>query len=93
LNDDIVDNVSRSWIDETIFVPQVKAGIDDKMASKKMVMVSMKTVMVSIKTVMVSMKMVMVIGLAIGQPGHIPPIIEKRPCIYHFLPTFDPRYV
>ena len=24
-----------------------------------------------------------------GQPGHVPPIIEKRPCIYHFLP---PQY-
>src|SRR6218665_1946183 len=21
-----------------------------------------------------------------GQPGHVPPIIEKRPCIYHYLP-------
>jgi len=25
-----------------------------------------------------------------GQPGHVPPIIEKRPCIYHFLPPFAP---
>src|SRR6218665_739895 len=22
-----------------------------------------------------------------GQRGHVPPIIEKRPCIYHFLPN------
>src|SRR6218665_1887834 len=25
-----------------------------------------------------------------GQPGHVLPIIEKRPCIYHFLPSFAP---
>src|SRR6218665_521153 len=23
-----------------------------------------------------------------GQPGHVPPIIEKRPCIYHFSSPF-----
>src|SRR6218665_2725587 len=23
-----------------------------------------------------------------GQHGHVPPIIEKRPCIFHFLPPF-----
>ena len=27
-----------------------------------------------------------------GQPGHVPPIIENLPCIYHFLPTFAPQY-
>ena len=26
-----------------------------------------------------------------GQPGHVPPIIEKRRCIYHFLPPFAPN--
>src|SRR6218665_582634 len=26
-----------------------------------------------------------------GSPGTCPPIIEKRPCIYHFLPHFSPR--
>ena len=26
-----------------------------------------------------------------GQPGHMPPIIEKRPCIYHFLPPSAPN--
>src|SRR6218665_3329834 len=26
-----------------------------------------------------------------GQPGHVPPIIEKHPCIYHFLPPFAPN--
>jgi len=25
-----------------------------------------------------------------GQPGHVPPIIEKRPCIHHFLPPIAP---
>src|SRR6218665_327782 len=25
-----------------------------------------------------------------GHPGHVPPIIENRPCIYHFLPSFCP---
>src|SRR6218665_3530069 len=28
----------------------------------------------------------------LGQPGHVPPIIEKRPCIYHFLPPLIPQY-
>src|SRR6218665_158992 len=27
-----------------------------------------------------------------GQPGHVPPIIEKHPCIYHFLPPFPPIF-
>ena len=27
-----------------------------------------------------------------GQPGHVPSIIEKCPCIYHFLPPFAPPY-
>src|SRR6218665_259184 len=27
-----------------------------------------------------------------GQPGHVPSVIEKRPCIYHFLPPFAPQY-
>ena len=27
-----------------------------------------------------------------GQPGHVPPIIEKRPCIHHFLPPSAPQY-
>jgi len=27
-----------------------------------------------------------------GSPGTCPPIIEKRPCIYHFLPPFAPQY-
>ena len=27
-----------------------------------------------------------------SQPGHVPPIIEKRPCIYHFLPPSAPQY-
>src|SRR6218665_3128423 len=26
-----------------------------------------------------------------GQHGHVPPIIEKRPCIFHFLPPFAPN--
>src|SRR6218665_1667559 len=26
-----------------------------------------------------------------GIPGTFPPIIEKRPCIYHFLPPFSPN--
>ena len=26
------------------------------------------------------------------QPGYVPPIIEKRPCIYHFLPPFPPAF-
>src|SRR6218665_2037114 len=30
------------------------------------------------------------IGVDLGQPGHVPPIIEKRPCIYHFLPPSGP---
>ena len=29
-------------------------------------------------------------ALTWGQPGHVPPITEKRPCIYHFLPPFAP---
>src|SRR6218665_1641093 len=34
------------------------------------------------------MCMYVLIGISVdfgGQPGHVPPIIEKRPCIYHFL--------
>src|SRR6218665_2088979 len=28
-----------------------------------------------------------IIGIDLGgQPGHVPPIIENRPCVYHFLP-------
>ena len=27
-----------------------------------------------------------------GQPGHVPPIIEKRPCIYHCLPPSVPIF-
>ena len=27
-----------------------------------------------------------------GHPGHVPPIIEKRPCIYQFLLPFAPQY-
>src|SRR6218665_1339417 len=26
-----------------------------------------------------------------GQPGHVPPIIEKRPCIYHFFYHLSPN--
>ena len=26
-----------------------------------------------------------------GQPGHMPPIIEKRRCIYHFFTTLPPN--
>src|SRR6218665_2318508 len=26
------------------------------------------------------------------EPWHVPPIIENRPCIYHFLPPFAPQY-
>src|SRR6218665_2670394 len=30
-----------------------------------------------------------IIGVDLGGgPGHVPPIIEKRPCIYYFLPPF-----
>src|SRR6218665_1163601 len=33
------------------------------------------------------------VDLGGGQPGHVPPIIEKRPGIYHFLPcTFSPIF-
>src|SRR6218665_4074403 len=34
------------------------------------------------------------IGVDLGvQPGHVPPIIEKRPCIYHILPPFPNNLV
>ena len=33
----------------------------------------------------------MAIGVDLGgQPGNMSPIIEKRPCIYHFLTPFAP---
>jgi len=28
-----------------------------------------------------------------GSPGTCPPIIEKHPCIYHFLPPSAPQYI
>src|SRR6218665_3329833 len=28
-----------------------------------------------------------------GQPGHVPPIIEKRPCIYHFYHRLPPIFL
>src|SRR6218665_2684834 len=32
-----------------------------------------------------------IIGVVLGaQPGYVPPIIDKCPCIYHFLPPFAP---
>jgi len=38
----------------------------------------------------------MTIGVDFGvqtvQPGHVPPIFEKRQCIYHFLPLLSPHY-
>src|SRR6218665_732101 len=27
-------------------------------------------------------------GHTFGGPGHVPPISEKRPCVYHLLPPF-----
>ena len=38
---------------------------------------------------------ILVIGVDLGgrgSPGTCPPIIEKRPCIYHFLPPFALQY-
>src|SRR6218665_593182 len=47
----------------------------------------------SIRPTLLNVDLHATIGVDLGrQPGHVPQIIEKRPCIYHFLPPFLPIF-